>query len=66
MLMPPPVVVSPPEPVTYIERAPEVEQAAQQAPAAGYWYWCGEPQGWYPQVPECPPGWQPVAPRPQE
>ncbi|HYF58846.1 MAG TPA: hypothetical protein VEA81_07820 [Burkholderiaceae bacterium] len=60
----PPVVVSPPPNVVYVERAPEpVDPGA--APAAGYWYWCAEPQGWYPEVRECTNGWQPVPPRAQ-
>ncbi len=56
--VPPPVVVSPPPQVVYVERPAE-----PAAPAAGFWYWCSEPQGWYPQVTECAPGWQPVPPR---
>jgi hypothetical protein len=55
--VPPPVVVSPP-PVVYVERATEAE-----SPPSGYWYWCVEPQGWYPEVADCPAGWQPVPPR---
>jgi hypothetical protein len=58
VVVPPPVVVSPPPPVVYVERPPE-----PAAPVPGYWYWCGDPQGWYPNVPECPGGWQPVPPR---
>jgi len=59
---PPPVIVEslpPPPPVVYVER-PVVRD---DAPAAGYWYWCAAPEGWYPDVVECPPGWQPVPPR---
>ncbi len=58
VVIPPPVVVSPPPPVVYVERQPE-----PSAPVPGYWYWCAEPQGWYPSVDECPGGWQPVPPR---
>jgi hypothetical protein len=54
----PPIVVSPPPPLVYVERPRDDE-----VPAAGYWYWCGEPQGWYPDVGECAQGWQPVLPR---
>ncbi len=44
----------------YIEQAP-----AEQAPAPqGFWYYCAESRGYYPQVQECPGGWQRVAPRP--
>jgi hypothetical protein len=59
LYVPPPIVVSPPPPVVYVERPAE----AAASPAAGYWYWCAEPRGWYPDVGECPAGWQPVPPR---
>jgi hypothetical protein len=59
----PPAVVATPPVVTYVERS---EQAAAETPAAGYWYWCAEPSGWYPQIAECPGGWQPVAPRSEQ
>ena len=58
VIVQPPVVVSPPPPVVYVERPPE-----PSAPVPGYWYWCADPQGWYPNVGECPGGWQPVPPR---
>lgn len=58
VVTPAPVVVSPP-PVVYVERPDPVPAA----PAPGYWYWCADPQGWYPNVAECPLGWQPVEPR---
>lgn len=59
--VPPAVVVPPPPPaVVYIERPALIEDAA---PLPGYWYWCAEPEGWYPQVVECPQGWLPVPPR---
>jgi len=62
----PPVVVTPPpvlveRPPVYVERPQEPEPAA--APAAGFWYWCADPQGWYPDVRECGQGWQAVPPR---
>ena len=53
---PPPVVTVPAEPPVYIER-----DAAPQHPA--YWYYCSRPSGYYPQVKQCPGGWQPVAPQ---
>lgn len=58
VIVSPPVVVTPPPPMVYIERPADPAQ-----PAAGFWYWCAEPQGWYPEVPECPQGWQAVPPR---
>ena len=60
----PPVVVSPPAPPVYIERGDVA--TAESPPAAGYWYWCADPQGWYPELGECPAGWQPVLPRPAQ
>jgi len=50
----PPVVVTPP-PVVYVQPAP-------QAPF--FWYYCENPQGYYPYVQQCPGGWRPVAPTP--
>jgi hypothetical protein len=49
---PPPVVVER-APTMYIERDPV-------PPASGYWYWCRNPQGYYPQVQNCPTPWQQV------
>jgi hypothetical protein len=31
---------------------------------APYWYYCDNPPGYYPYVPQCPSGWRPVAPTP--
>ena len=59
VVVPAPVIVSPPPPpMVYIERPADPVQ-----PAAGFWYWCAAPQGWYPEVSECPQGWQAVPPR---
>ncbi len=55
----PPVVVTTPSPPVYIEQG-----SAQAAPASNYWYYCQNPQGYYPYVKECPGGWQQVAPQP--
>ncbi|HUZ71675.1 MAG TPA: hypothetical protein VMU87_01710 [Stellaceae bacterium] len=36
------------------------------APPAATWYYCSNPAGYYPYVPQCPVPWQPVqAPAPQ-
>ena len=42
-------------PQTYIQQEPPTQQ---------YWYYCQNPQGYYPYVGECPDGWQQVAPQP--
>jgi hypothetical protein len=42
-----------------------VEQGAQaQQPASGSWYYCNDPQGYYPYVQQCRSGWQRVSPTP--
>jgi hypothetical protein len=35
-------------------------------PAAGYWYRCADPAGFYPYVQSCPGGWQPVRATPPD
>ncbi|HUB94674.1 MAG TPA: hypothetical protein VL993_02080, partial [Stellaceae bacterium] len=41
---------------------PPVVTAAPVAPAgSSYWYYCSNPSGYYPYVPECGAPWQPVA-----
>lgn len=59
---PPAIVPVPSSPPVYIERpAPPVQQ---QFPA-GYWYYCNNPEGYYPYVTDCPGGWRQVDPTPQ-
>jgi hypothetical protein len=55
----PPVVVAPPAAV-YVE--PSAPGAAPPPPL--YWYYCDNPQGYYPYVQQCPGGWRPVIPTP--
>jgi len=31
-------------------------------PPPSYWYYCQNPQGYYPYVPQCPGGWMTVVP----
>jgi hypothetical protein len=57
---PPAVVTVPATPPVYIER--EADSAAPEASA--YWYYCTDPEGYYPYVRACPGGWQAVAPQP--
>ncbi|GFE62848.1 hypothetical protein [Geobacter sp. AOG2] len=49
----PPVVVQPPE--IYVDPAPQEETPS-------YWYFCPDPQGYYPYVKKCPKGWLKVVP----
>ncbi len=48
----PPVVVAAPAPPVYTQ-------------SAQYWYYCQNPAGYYPSVPQCPSQWLQVAPQPQ-
>jgi len=59
----PPAVVTVPVPVTppvYIQQSPPVSQHLQ----AGYWYYCRNPEGYYPYIKECLQAWEQVEPRP--
>jgi len=56
---PPPIYVSPPQPSVYIERPP----AESVPPPQNYWYYCTDPEGYYPTVKECPGGWLKVLPQ---
>lgn len=58
---PPAVVNYPVEPPEYIERGGDVEPVPQ---ASASWYYCADPQGYYPYVKQCPGGWQAVPPQP--
>jgi hypothetical protein len=49
----PPVVVAPQQPQTYVQRNPEENN---------YWYYCQNPQGYYPYIKSCPGGWMKVVP----
>lgn len=66
---PPGFAPGPAEPPEYVEREPQPDEPAEPAqapPQPGYWYWCTDPQGYYPTVRECPQGWLQVAPQPPE
>ena len=58
----PPLVAAPYAPPTeYIEQG--VTPAAPPQSQA-MWYYCAEPEGYYPYVQQCPGGWQVVSPTP--
>lgn len=60
---PPPVYVAPsPQAPVYIEQAPARPVAP---PPQSYWYFCTNPQGYYPTIKECPGGWLKVVPQTQ-
>lgn len=50
-----------PEPYTppVVIQVPTTPAAPPQAQAP-MWYYCAQPEGYYPYVSECPGGWQPV------
>jgi hypothetical protein len=48
----PPVVI-PQQPPVYLQR---------EQPESNYWYYCQNPQGYYPYVQSCPGGWMKVVP----
>lgn len=54
------IIRAPEPPPVYIERQAPV--AAPSAPPM--WYYCNNPQGYYPYVRQCPSGWLQVAPTP--
>ena len=47
----------PTSPPVYVERGDEQQSAY-------WWYYCANPQGYYPYVKQCPGGWQRVSPEP--
>jgi len=60
---PPAVVTVPSSPPVYIERSPP---PVNQPLPSGYWYYCNNPQGYYPYVTECAAGWRQVDPVPHQ
>jgi hypothetical protein len=66
----PPVYMAPPayypEPAyvaPYVYSPPAATVAAPSAQS--WWYHCSNPEGYYPYVTACPPGWTRVSPTPQ-
>ncbi len=49
-------------PVTYVEMAPVAEAGTVQP--ANSWYYCKNPEGYFPYVKTCPSGWQTVPAQP--
>jgi hypothetical protein len=61
----PPVLVAPPYayPAPPIVVVPQQLQGyAQNQQESGYWYYCQNPQGYYPYIKSCPGGWMKVVP----
>ncbi len=59
----PPVAVQRIPPPVYVEQQNSAQPAPQ--PQSNYWHYCRAAEGYYPQVQECPEGWQQVAPQPK-
>jgi hypothetical protein len=57
----PPAAVRPVPPAVYIERNDTAQSAAQSQ--GNFWHYCRSAEGYYPQVKECPDGWEQVAPQ---
>lgn len=51
-----------PSPPAVILQQPPAVQAAPPAPVPVYWYYCPNPQGYYPYVRQCAAGWMQVFP----
>lgn len=59
----PPYVYPPYAPPVIVQSPPVyVEQNPAPATASNYWYYCDNPQGYYPYIKECPAGWRAVTP----
>lgn len=55
--------ITPPAPLVYIEQ----NSVNATGPAAdGYWYYCSNPDGYYPYVRQCSNGWQQVPSQPAQ
>ncbi len=59
---PPPVVYTPP-PVYYVN-PPAPAPSGPASTSSQYWYYCDDPQGYYPYVAQCNAAWRQVAPQP--
>lgn len=54
--------IAPSGPTVYIQREAPVAAPVQQTPS--YWYYCRNPEGYYPYIKQCSEGWLQVAPQP--
>ena len=51
------------EPSVYIQQPPAAPAAPPAQPQTPLWYWCPNPAGYYPHIPQCQQQWVPVDPR---
>lgn len=59
----PPTVIVPTTPPVYIQQQ-QAQPSQPVQPQTNYWYYCQNPDGYYPYVKNCPGGWLQVAPQP--
>jgi hypothetical protein len=59
---PQPVIIQQAPSDIYIQEAPQLAPVPTREPV--YWYYCPDPQGYYPYVNQCPKGWMKVVPTP--
>jgi hypothetical protein len=52
-------------PPVVIQQQPPVYSQKEQ-PEPNYWYYCQNPQGYYPYIKSCPGGWMKVVPEPPQ
>jgi len=58
----PPYYYPYPAPPVIAQQPPVYEQPAAPPQAPAYWYYCQNPQGYYPYIQQCPNGWMQVVP----
>lgn len=56
----PPIARIPAFPPIYVQQ----RETIKAQPKTNYWYYCQNPEGYYPTIKECPGGWLQVAPQP--
>jgi hypothetical protein len=61
-VLPVAMIIAPPGKPAYIQQQ-HVSRSAP-APKTNYWYYCRNPEGYYPYVRKCPGGWLKVPPQP--
>jgi hypothetical protein len=49
-------------PPVSVQQPPVYEQPAPPPEEPQYWYYCQNPQGYYPYIQQCPNGWMKVVP----
>ena len=59
---PPPTIAVPAVPPAYTEQQPAMPSSTQLQ--SNYWYYCRDPEGYYPYIEYCPGGWLQVPPQP--